>query len=155
MSKTQIGWYTVRKPEVVHNANFSFAAWWEDIEVKPGKYPVYVYDMEVWRDGQINAQGAYVTIDGTVVADYFAAHFCGMPISDYDTLKNAGKPSSYTEFNYLFLLADDVLKGGSDYELLPEYEAKKYTFTSCIDGREISSAGIFLKKEVKQPDDGR
>ena len=128
MTKTQIGWYTVKEAQVKHKTDFSYAAWWEDVELKPGKYPVYLYDMRVYDDGKVEAQGAYTSIGATTIADYFASHFCGMPISDYDTRKNAGHDSDYRVFDYLYEVAEEVLGGDSAYELLPGFEAKEYTF---------------------------
>ena len=142
---TQIGWYTVKEPRVAHKADFSFAAWWEDIELKPGRYPVNVPDVEIYGSKELFAQGAYVKIPGTTVQDYFAAHYCGMPVSDYDTKKNAGRASEYRIFDYLFDVAESVLSGDSPYELFPEYEARKEDRVSMFDNTEYTSYGIFKK----------
>lgn len=141
---TQIGWYTVKEPSVVHKADFSFAAWWEDVELKPGRYPVDVPDLKIWDSKELFAQGVYVNIPGTTVEDYFAAHYFGMPVSDYDTKKNAGKDSSYRVFEYLYMVAEEILSGDSPFELLPEYEAR--AVTRVFDNDEYLSYGIYRKE---------
>ena len=37
-----------------------------------------------------------VTIQGTIIEDYWGSHFGGMPISTYDRKQNAGNPWEYT-----------------------------------------------------------
>ena len=104
--KSQIGWLVISESQKIHNAGFSYAAWWEDIQVEPGKYPVYVYGLSFRSDGEIQERGTpgacYAEIPGTIIADYFASHYFGMPIADYDTSQNRGKPSSYTVHEYLY-----------------------------------------------------
>ena len=142
--KQQIGWF-VLKEDTEYRNTFEFAAWYEDVLVKAGRYPVIVHDYQVNEEGRVDGfiGSVYVTMPGTVVRDYFAAHYCGVPISDYDDYKNAGKPSQYTMHVYMYNLAADVLNGGGKYELFPEYEAREIHFVSDIDGRELTTHGIF------------
>lgn len=141
--KTQIGWYIVEKDTVFHNQNFSFAAWWEDIEVKAGKYPVYAYDMKVGNDGRVTSNQVYASMDGTIVADYFASHYYGMPISDYDTKKNAGEPSQYSVSTDTNAMAERIMQGDGKWELLPEFELRKYEYLSWYDNKVKTAHGIF------------
>ncbi len=141
--KTQIGWYIVDRDTVFRDRNFSCAAWWEDIEVKAGKYPVCAYDMQVDNDGRVISNDVSVSMDGTIVADYSAGHFCGMPISDYDTKKNAGEPSSYYMSTSLPALVDNIIQGDGKWELLPEFEPRKYEYINWYDDKVETAYGIF------------
>lgn len=153
MSTVQIGWVIIEEDQVFHNASFSTAAWWEDVLVKAGKYPAYVHDPEIWKNGRLWCHGVYATLPGTVVADYFASLYFGMPISDYDTKKNAGKQSRYTMHMYDYMFAEAILYEeererwckGHHFELLPEYEAREHTFTTS-DGREVKTGAIYKKE---------
>lgn len=144
----QIGYFHLAQDTVFRNT-FEFAAWYEDVNVKAGKYPIEVTDYrESARhegnevDGYIGS--AYVTMPGTIVSDYFASHYFGMPISDYDTQKNAGKKSMYRMHVYLYEMAHDMLDGSKEYELFPEYEAREIHFT--YDGEKGTTYGLFRKE---------
>lgn len=133
MSKpTQIGWYTLKADKVFRNT-YECAAWYEDVLVKAGKYPVVVYDLRVLEhqdrkyNGMIEGRidGTYTHMDGTIVSDEFGARFFGVPVGDYDNSKNAGKPSSHSMMVYMYEVADSVLNDPeSPWELFPEYAAK-------------------------------
>ncbi len=140
----QIGWFHLGLDTVYRNS-FEFAAWYEDVEVKAGRYPIEVIDYSEDSSHRVNGYigSAYVTMPGTIVSDYFASHYCGVPISDYDTNKNAGKESSHTMHVYLYELASSVLYGTEFIELLPEYEAREIKFT--YGGQEDTTQGIFRK----------
>lgn len=155
-SKTQIGWLVVDASQKIHNAGFSYAAWWEDIAVEPSKYPVYVYDLTFRPDGEMQERGTpgacYAELPGVVIADYFASHYFGVPVGDYDTRQNAGKSSSYTVHGYLYNVAMELLgceilpNPYGHYELFPEYESREIRFT--YDGEQHTTYGIFRKEGV-------
>ena len=143
--KTTIGYFNLKEDTVFTNL-FSFAAWYEHVLVKAGKYPLEVHNFTVNEQGEVRGyiSSAYVTMPGVVTDDYFAAHCCGVPVSDYDGKKNAGKLSAYTAQHYLYEIADSVLhEKDSLFELLPEYEAREIHFT--YQGNEETTHGIFLK----------
>lgn len=148
--RTQIGWFNLNEERVFRNT-YECAAWYEDVIVPAGKYPVYVYGMTVDKDNQVGSRrgvgGVYVPMDGTIKSDYFASQYFGVPISDYDTLKNAGKPSSHSYFAYLYEVADNILTDPENpWELFPEYEARSIHFVSSIDGEEFDIGEIFRKE---------
>lgn len=133
MSKaTQIGWYTLKADKIFRNT-YECAAWYEDVLVKAGKYPVLVYDFRILKhqdpkfDGCIEGHigGTYTHMDGTVISDDFGGRYFGVPISDYDNTQNAGKPASHSMMAYMYEVAGSVLNDPeSPWELFPEYEAK-------------------------------
>lgn len=133
MSKaTQIGWYTLKADRVFRNT-YECAAWYEDVLVKAGKYPMFVYGFRVLEhqdprfDRKIEGYigGTYTHLDGTVVSDEFGARFFGVPVGNYDNSKNAGKPSSHSMMVYMYEVADSVLNDPeSPWELFPEYVAR-------------------------------
>lgn len=74
MSKaTQIGWYNLKEDRIFRNT-YECAAWYEDVFVKAGKYPVVVYDFRVLKhdnpdfnnriEGHIS--GTYTCMNGTI-----------------------------------------------------------------------------------------
>ena len=143
----QIGWYHLKEDKVFHDNGYECAAWYENIAVKAGRYPITVTDYKVLHfddearkefngriDGHIGS--AYATFDGTIVSDYFGSMFCGVPVGTYDYAKNAGKPSRYHMHMYLYSLAEHVYKGDVEYELFPEYEVRESRFVSDFDGKE-------------------
>ena len=147
--KQQIGWYNLKEDNVFTNT-YECAAWYENVLVKAGRYPVVVYDYNIRKSnrkshdnevcGHIN--GAYTSMDGTVVSDEFGARFYGVPVESYDNHKNAGKPSSHSMMCYMYIVADSILnEPDSPWELLPEYEAREIRFE--YDGEEHVTYGIF------------
>lgn len=144
----QIGWYNLREEKVFCNNGFECAAWYENIRVPAGKYPMVVYDYKLRPNGAVDGHvmSGYISMKGIVVSDEFGSRFCGMPIGNYDNHKNAGKESTYTMSPYLFSVADSIINDAdSPYELLPEYEARESTYTSDYDGKMHTTHGIFVK----------
>lgn len=142
----QIGWYHLKEETEFHNAGFETAAWFEDILVPAGKYPVEIYNHKVYDDGCLAASSAYVRLSGTIVRDYFPALFFGNVVSDYDMTKNAGKETSYTMSPYLFRVARSVVEDkNSPYELFPEYRAETKR-VKAYDGSMITVGDIYLKE---------
>lgn len=130
MSKTQIGWYIQKTTKTITNY-FQYASAFETVETVPGKYPLEVYDMTVQSDGRIrcHANTAYARAEGTITAAYCAGDVC-------DEGFEALSP-------YLFAVAENVVEGKGDYELLPEYEAREVRFE--WEGQTRVSHGIYRK----------
>ena len=142
MAKKLVGYVVVPEDYVYHRADFETAAWYEDVEIKAGKYPVRVYsDDEIELDGgEVLFRGCYVEYSGTIVSDYFGTLFYGVPVGEYDSKKNAGQHTEFSQFMYGFNFAEKCLSGKA--ELVPEYIAEPYSFKSSCDGSEIQSARI-------------
>jgi hypothetical protein len=80
----------VSESTVYHYAGYECAAWWRDVRVEAGDYPVFVY-----LDG--STLRFSVKLPGVLVADNFQSLFCGNAIGKgYDETQNAGKPDSYS-----------------------------------------------------------
>ena len=153
MSKTQIGWYNLKEDKIFRNT-YECAAWYEDVLVKAGKYPIFVYDLRVLKHDNLKfnnriegyIDGTYTTMDGTVVYDEFGARFFGVPIGDYDNTKNAGKHSNYRMMTYIYNVADSILNDPeSPFELFPEYEAR--AIHGERDGKSFTTHAIYRKNE--------
>ena len=151
MKETQIGWYNLKEDKVFRNT-YECAAWYEDVLVKAGKYPISVYDLRVLKHDNpkfnnsivchINA--VYTHMVGTIVSDEFGARFCGVPIGDYDNFKNAGKPSSYNMMSYMHEIANSILNNPeSPFKLFKEYEAKE--IHGEYKGKPYTTHGIFKR----------
>lgn len=144
----QIGWYHVKEDREYTNY-FECAAWHENVLVKAGRYPVWVSDYKenATEHGiEISGRISQVSINlpGIITSDEFGGRFCGMPISSYDNSKNAGNAGRHILSSYLFSVAESILSSpDTPWELFPEYEAKEYSFTSPLDGREIKTHGIY------------
>ena len=149
MKEKQIGWYHLKEDKVECNNGYECAAWYENIAVKAGRYPVYVYDYKVRDENRIDGHvgSAYVSIPGIIVDDYFGSLFCGVSVGTYDCERNKGKESYYHFSNYLFMVAESILKGNDEWELLPEYEARKIEFE--YDGKMHFTHGIFLRRGIR------
>ena len=150
---TQIGWFNLKEDIEVQDCGYECAAWYRNIAIKAGRYPVIVYDLwEIKTDNGIKIDGhvssVRVLFEGTIITDNFGSYFCGIPISDYDEKQHAGEATSYSEQWYLFSVAEAVLHHeDTRFELFPEYEAKEYTFIGS-DGIQYIGHGIY-KKEVQ------
>lgn len=155
MSKaTQIGWYNLKEDRIFRNT-YECAAWYEDVLVKAGKYPVVVYDFRVLThdnpdfnsriEGHIGTVSVHMS--GTIVSDEFGARFYGVPVGDYDNTKNAGKPSRYSVMAYMYSVADSVLNDAeSPFELFPEYEAR--AIHGELDGKPFTTHAIYKKNFI-------
>lgn len=155
----QIGWYNLREAKIFTNT-FETAAWYENVLVPAGRYPIEVIDYTVRHfknearkkfSGEVYGHigGAYVYMDGTIVSDNFQSLFYGMPIGEpYDTAKNSGNPSRTHFFTYLYSLAESILHNPkTPYELFPEYEAVEDCSISAYDGKPLVTHSIRLKSE--------
>lgn len=147
--KTQIGLFHLKEDKEFTNT-FEFAAWYEKVLVPAGTYPMNVYglkfnDRTEGREVDGHIGGGYIDMEGTIVSDYFAAHYFGVPVSDYDEFKNAGKPSNYAYFAYMYEIADSILNDpDTPYELFPQYEAREIHFE--YDGEQHTTHGIFVRE---------
>ena len=151
----QIGWFILHEDTEFTNT-YECAAWYENVLVKAGRYPMEVPDYKITDtelgkkvSGYIDMIG--VELPGIIASDEFGARFCGVPVGDYDNYKNKGKESSYYFRQYLYGVADAILHPEDSlyvsekysYELLPEYEAKDINFE--YDGEQCTIWGIFEK----------
>ena len=87
------GTYRVPETTVFRYAGYECAAWWKDIQVETGEYPVYCF---------LEASTLHFTVDlpGVIVADNFQSLYCGNRIgAAYDETQNAGKPASYSIYS--------------------------------------------------------
>jgi len=155
----QIGWFILKEDTEFTNT-YECAAWYERVLVKAGRYPLEVLDYKIREieegkevDGYIGM--ATVDLTGIITSDEFGARFCGVPVGTYDNLQNKGKESNHVFHQYLYGIADALLRPDNslytsekwEYELLPEYEPRDITFISSIDGREVTTHGIFVRED--------
>lgn len=113
------GHYSVVERTVFRDAGFETAAWWQEIAVEPGSYPVYVSVL----DGCLG--WFTVKLPGVIVKDNFQDFFGGMPIGkSYDTHQNAGKHATYHVRARAYDVLAEVARNGSsawtlDFDVLP------------------------------------
>ena len=149
----QIGWITFRDDMEFCDNGYECAAWYQDIAVKAGKYPLYILKMKIGDDGKVSGdcpEQVVAKLPGKVVRDDFGARFCGVPIGGYDGSKNAGKDTKYFWTMYIFDYAKHIGEGkgftdGTSFELLPEYEVRKETFFSTAFNEELTMWEIYKK----------
>lgn len=142
----QIGWFILKEDTEYCDRGYECAAWYENILVKAGRYPIEAPKYREREDGRIEAHvsSASIPLDGTITSDYFGTLYFGMPVGIYDEEKNKGKKSTYHMRPYLHSLAKHILSGCDEYELLPEYEAREIKFD--WDGEEHTTYGIFRRE---------
>ena len=147
--KFQIGYINIKKEEVFTNT-FETAAWYEDIIVPAGRYPIYA---EKFRYNEATNKiepiiDGWITyhIDGTIHSDNFQSLFCGVPFGEsYDGAKNKGKTATYHAQTYPYIIAKSIIEGRGDFELLPEFEAITDNFISHYTGEKITVHKIIKK----------
>ena len=153
----QIGWFILKEDKVFTN-HYETAAWYEDVLVKAGQYPMKVPEYKTYEtdngrkvSGHIDMIG--VRLPGIITADDFQSLFYGVPVgAPYNTKQNAGKESSYYYRQYLYAIASRILNREEslyynpdiEFELLPEYEAREIHFE--WDGEPHTTWGIFERK---------
>lgn len=147
--KTQIGWYNLPEKEVFTN-HFETAAWYENVEVEAGRYPVYMYDLKVEEDGRLSGpcgDTVYVSLPGKVTDDYFGGLWCGVPFGSYDEHKHTGNEAHHTLNPYDYMVAERIANGNSRYELFPEYEVRVLKeWVDDWDGKPRKLYGIYKKE---------
>ena len=151
----QIGWFILKEDTEFTNT-YECAAWYENVLVKAGRYPMEVPRFKIIErdcgrmvDGHIGMIG--VSLPGTITSDEFGARFYGVPVGYYDNYKNKGKESSHYFRQYLYGVADAILHHDKslytsnkyEYQLLPEYEARDINFE--YNGERCTTHGIFEK----------
>jgi len=157
--KRTIGTIEVAQDVVLHFQGYETAAWWEDVNVAAGSYPV---------QGEVDAQGkvkdlVFFGLPGTVVADYFRSLWGGMPMGqDYDRTQNAGKPSSYRGSLYLHASHGLLNGGGQDlghgmtFRLADDLQATAIQVDSfCQPGTKVTLVDVraaFHVERVRQRD---
>lgn len=151
----QIGWFVLKEGTEFTNT-YECAAWYENVFVSAGRYAMNVPNYCIREtkngkkvDGHIGMIGVY--LPGVITTDEFGTRFCGVPVGYYDNSKNKGKPSRYYFRQYLYGVADAILRKENsiysndkwEYELLPEYEARDIHFD--YNGEMCTTHGIFYK----------
>ena len=154
MKKRQIGWFVLHKNTEFTNT-YECAAWYENVLVKAGRYPMEVPEYKLNGDNEVSGHIDMIGVDlpGIITSDEFGARFFGVPVGDYDNYKNTGKESSHYFRQYLYAVADAILHPENSlytsenysYELLPEYEARDIHFE--YDGKPCVTYGVFKKGE--------
>lgn len=163
---TVIGTFHLLKDRTFCDRGYACAAWYENIYVKAGDYPLYIHNYtERERDGGIRVgcwkgvEMGYVALNGVTTDADFGARFCGVPVGGDNSDRYIGRESCYHWSSYLYSIADDVLHNNGEYrewgedepyariELNPEYEAREIHFISNYDGKELTTHGIY-KREV-------
>lgn len=135
MEPLQIGWHNLPEDSLMVNNTFQYAADFEELHVKAGRYPIVVYEPRIETDGRLTSAtpcGAYILYEGTAVRSSYA--------------NSIGKPSSYHPFYYMFQLADAVAANPDEFQLFPEYRVRKSGFASRYDGRTIVTHDIYKKE---------
>lgn len=90
-----VGTYTLTAPERFTN-HYEFAAWYQEIEVQPGSYPVHGWI----EDGRVKY--FLVTLPGFVTTSDFSPHFGGVPFaSKHDEDKGQAASHSMQVYDYL------------------------------------------------------
>lgn len=143
-----IGYLVLKEPKVYTNT-YECAAWYQKVEVPAGKYPVYGYQLSSWPDApppsdQIDHYSC--RLKGKVVGSNFSSYFCGNMVGSGKFNEDVGQDAEYLidGGSRGYALAWSILKGESDIELLPEFEAREVPFE--YEGEMKSTAGIFKKE---------
>jgi hypothetical protein len=84
------GTYRVSETKVYHYAGYECAAWWRDVSVEAGDYPVFGY-----LEGSV--LHFIVTLPGVIVADNFQSFLGGVGFClFYDEAQHAGEAATYS-----------------------------------------------------------
>ena len=90
MQTIECGVYHLAEEKVFRYSGYECAAWWQEVKVSAGDYPVYAY----YSSGFLSE--FVVNLPGTIVRDNFQSLYGGMPIgTTYDETKNAGNGANY------------------------------------------------------------
>lgn len=149
MEKFILGYFNLKEDTVYTDRGYECAAWYQDILVKAGKYPVYsdgyqYHERDRRYTDQLADRSISIPLPGIVTAADFGARYFGMPVgNDENSKKYVGKETVYYRGPYAHSLAKSIIEGDSCVELLPEFEARVIEFTSFIDGKPCKTYGIF------------
>lgn len=128
----QIGWYVLKEDKVFRDNGYETAAWFKDINVKAGCYPVTAKLDRSEKDGhlknEINYMSVYIRLNGTVVAEDFQSRYFGVPIGN-DNPKYIGTEGDMFLHPYAFSVAEDALNNKGDIKLADGFVPYKYNFT--------------------------
>lgn len=138
-----IATYHLKEDKVFRNL-FECAAWYEDVLVKAGDYPMTVHQYSVGQDGQVggHCMAMYAIMQGEIVKDEFGAIVGGIHIGKYDNYQNRGKPSYHYLLCYMHSVAKSILDNDGIYELDEGYEAREIQFVD-FEGKPKTTYGIF------------
>ena len=150
-----LGWLVVKADFEDVDRGYECAAWYEKIKVSAGtRSPIWAVENACGRFDMV-----YAELDGTVVSDDFGGRFFGVPLSNYDNFKNAGKRSSHFVEWRGYTFAEWVCWLGGDHdfddpyntsyklyelELLPNVSARKESYISSIDEKEHLTASLVI-----------
>jgi len=147
-NKIHVGYYNLQDKKVF-TKHFSYARWYENIEVEPQQIPVYgefkYHECSPEDKGKKlkDFPGITFSVEGTIVGSDFTSCFCGNPIGKGKIDEEVGKKSRYHQQAYCHAVASNILEGKGNIELLPEFEARRIDF--IYDGKPNHTYGIFLK----------
>jgi hypothetical protein len=128
-SHTPCGFYRLAETTVFHYAGYECAAWWQDVLVAAGDYPVTLY-----KDATSNSLRFFVKLPGTIVADNFQSLWGGVPIGDaYNTGQNAGKLGSYHICTVDYCLFTEMKEKGESCPWHIDLAALPVELDRCID----------------------
>jgi len=141
MERVLIGTVTLKKDTVMYNQQFSYAADFEELTVKAGKYPIYAYLCDLLKvpDGIALGWRNYVGYEGEVIRNSFGS--------------KPGTPTSFHRMAYPHHLAECFMRSSivddKEYELAPDWEVTLRE--GEYDGRRIWSHEIRLKAGAELP----
>jgi hypothetical protein len=144
----QIGVYKLNQEKVYRNG-YEVAAWYTDVKVQPGEYPVFgkIKNTDLnpkMSPGKIEDISISCKLPGIIVGSDFSSLLCGNVITQKIN-EEVGKEDSYYVKPYAHSIARSILEGLEvPFELSNEYHAR---YTPYIyDGEMKYSAGIFHKE---------
>lgn len=143
-----IGTVKVLKSKVVRH-HFDYAAWYVDIEIKPGTYELRAK----LNNGKVQDwPGVWSPLEGTVVDEHTGAYLAGVCIKA-SPKEYVGKPWTWYFTMYAHAAAwlllgyrDKVLLDDDPWfeiQLNPGFEARLIEWVSKYDGQPHQTAGIF------------
>jgi len=138
--KKQIGTYHVKGGET-RTKSYEVAAWYQELKVEPGDYPVYA-TFEDGKGGEALDTSVTWQIPGKVISSCFDSLFGGVPVTS-NRNRGVGQHTTYSSFTYAHALAKAILekKEGLPFTLLPGFEAREIPFT--YDDKACVTYGIF------------
>lgn len=152
MARVQIGWLNLSEDKVFTDRGYECAAWWKNVAVKAGKYPMFIDSKDIWDDGRVYGNARPTTeLSGTIVSDYFGSMLCGVPVGTYDGNRNNGKEASYFWSDYAFSFAEWVatkkVSDGISMELLDGFRVNVGTRYSTVYEKDVPTYDLY--KEVQ------
>ena len=148
MARIQIGTLILNNDKVFTDNGYECAAWFQNVAVKAGKYPVFVDSKEIWDDGRVygNARVS-AELPGVVGDNYFGSMLCGVPVGTYDGSERTGKDSSYWWEVYAFMFSEWVstgaVKDGISLELADGFEVKVGSRYSTVYEKEMPDYDLY------------